>query len=119
MADRAREACVFCRIAGGDVPAEIVGEGEAYVAFRDLNPQAPTHVLVIPRVHVPSLDDLGADDPGTAGALLLAAQAVARDEGLVEGGYRVVVNTGSDGGQSVDHLHLHVLGGRAMTWPPG
>ncbi|HKY99372.1 MAG TPA: histidine triad nucleotide-binding protein [Gemmatimonadaceae bacterium] len=108
--------CIFCRIARGEIPSTKVAESETMFAFRDLNPQAPTHVLVIPRAHVASL--AAANDPKMLGDLLSFAASVARSEGL-EKGYRVVANTGPDGGQTVDHLHLHVLGGRHMTWPPG
>ena len=111
--------CVFCGIARGDIPSTTVHEGEDVVAFRDLNPQAPIHVLVIPRRHVASVNDLGNEEAELAGRLILVAREVARSEGLAEDGYRLVVNTGDDGGQTVPHLHLHVLGGRGMTWPPG
>lgn len=107
---------LFERIISGDIPAEIVYEDSRCVGFRDIAPQAPTHILVVPRRPVPSLDgELSAE---LAGHLLLAAQKVAHQQGL-DHGYRVVINCGSDGGQSVDHLHLHVLGGRQMNWPPG
>jgi len=109
--------CLFCRIARGEIPVTRVAENERCVAFRDINPQAPTHVLVIPREHMASLDE--ATDPVLLGEVLLMAQAVARHEGLVEGGYRTVFNTNAGAGQSVFHLHAHVLGGRPMTWPPG
>ena len=109
--------CVFCRIAGGEIPATIVKRGDGMLAFRDLNPQAPTHLLVIPAHHVASLND--AKDPALLGRLLAFARDVARETGVTNKGYRVVVNTNPDGGQTVFHLHLHLLGGRAMTWPPG
>jgi histidine triad (HIT) family protein len=109
--------CIFCRIANREVPATVVLETTRTVAFRDQNPQAPVHVLVIPRAHVGSLAD--ATDPGVLGDVLASAAQVARDEGIEESGYRVVLNTNADGGQSVSHLHAHVLGGRRMTWPPG
>lgn len=109
--------CLFCRIVHGDIPAKIVAESEHCVAFRDIAPQAPTHVLVVPRVHVPSLDAV-ADPLVVANVMALAAQ-VARDEGIVESGYRVVINTNAGAGQTVFHLHAHVLGGRPMKWPPG
>lgn len=108
--------CIFCKIVRGEIPSKSVGESETAMAFRDLNPQAPTHVLVIPKTHVASLAD--ASDQKMLGDLLAFAAQVARKEGLEEG-YRVVANTGPNGGQTVDHLHLHVLGGRRMTWPPG
>jgi histidine triad (HIT) family protein len=111
------ESCLFCRIARGEIPSTKVAETEDASAFRDIDPKAPTHILVIPRDHVASLAD--ASDPAMLGSLMSLAASVARSEGLDSAGYRVVVNTGRDGGQTVDHLHLHVLGGRHMTWPPG
>jgi histidine triad (HIT) family protein len=110
-------SCVFCRIASGEIATARVYEDEKCIAFRDLAPQAPTHVLVIPREHVQSLADVTAWPLGST--LLAACAAVARAAGIVEGGYRVVTNVGRDGGQSVHHLHFHVLGGRSMSWPPG
>lgn len=111
-------SCIFCRIAAGEVPAQVVHGDEQAVAFRDINPQAPVHVLVIPREHIPSLAEVGEEHAGLLGHLLLLASRVAREEGL-SGGYRLVVNSGRDGGQTVDHLHLHLLGGRGLGWPPG
>ncbi len=113
------EDCIFCRIAGGEIPAKVVRQDVDFIAFRDIDPKAPVHVLVIPRRHIGSVNELSAQDVDLAGRLLLAGQAVAHAEGLEEAGYRLVLNTGSDGGQSVHHLHLHVLGGRHMAWPPG
>jgi histidine triad (HIT) family protein len=110
--------CLFCRIAVGEIPAELVSEDERWIAFRDIQPQAPVHVLVIPRVHVESAADLDSD-PELAGELLRAAAVVARAEGLEEDGFRIVTNVGERAGQSVMHLHFHVLGGRRMHWPPG
>ena len=109
--------CLFCKIASGTIPVKLVAESPTCVAFRDIAPQAPTHILVIPRQHIASLDAV--TDPAIVADLAAMAQRVARDEGIVDGGYRVVMNTGEDGGQSVHHLHLHVLGGRKMGWPPG
>ena len=109
---------LFTKIAAGEIPAEIVYEDEDCLAFRDVSPQAPTHVLVVPREPVESIDALSDEHALLAGKLLLACRRVAQQEGLT-GGYRVVVNCGEDGGQSVDHLHLHVLGGKALGWPPG
>jgi histidine triad (HIT) family protein len=109
--------CLFCRIVTGEIPADIVMQNDDAVAFRDISPKAPTHILVIPKKHVSSLD--AADESVDLGALMRTAANVARQEGLTEPGYRLVINTGSHGGQTVDHLHLHVLGGRQMTWPPG
>ena len=113
------ENCIFCKIAAGEMDSDLVYEDEDCVAFRDINPQAPTHVLVIPREHVAGMGELQASDQELLGKLMLAAARVAEDEGLVEPGYRVVVNWGADAGMAVPHLHLHVLGGRAMSWPPG
>ncbi|HEX2721534.1 MAG TPA: histidine triad nucleotide-binding protein [Gemmatimonadaceae bacterium] len=111
------EACLFCRIASGEIPAKLVAETDDAVAFRDIDPKAPVHVLVVPRQHLTSLAT--AEDEELLGQLLMLAARVARSEGVSESGYRVVANTGADGGQSVDHLHIHVLGGRKLTWPPG
>jgi histidine triad (HIT) family protein len=109
--------CIFCRIANKEIPSDIVLETDEVIAFRDLNPQAPTHVLVIPKRHVEGIAAAGETDP--LHALFAAAAEVARRENIQNSGYRVVVNEGMHGGQSVFHLHLHVLGGRVMTWPPG
>ena len=111
------DPCLFCRIASGEIPATIVASNAECVAFRDINPVAPTHVLVIPRTHVESLDRV--DDFGTVTAMVRLAQEVTRSEGIAERGYRLVFNTNGHGGQTVYHLHLHVLGGRRMSWPPG
>lgn len=113
------DSCLFCGIAAGTIPSTPVYEDDDFVAFRDISPKAPTHILVIPRRHVASLNDLADGDADLAGRLLLAGRAVAAAEGLAEGGYRFVINCGDDGGQTVAHLHLHVLGGRALGWPPG
>ncbi len=109
--------CLFCRIVRGEIPATIVAETPECVAFRDINPQAPVHVLVIPREHVASLDD--ARDAALVGRLALVAADIARREGIAESGYRTVINTNADAGQSVAHIHLHLLGGRRLGWPPG
>ena len=109
--------CLFCRIARGEIPAKIVAETPECVAFRDIDPQAPVHVLVIPREHVASLDE--ARDAALVGRLALVAADVARREGIARSGYRTVINTSADAGQSVAHLHLHLLGGRRLGWPPG
>jgi histidine triad (HIT) family protein len=113
------DGCIFCRIVAGEIPATVVHETPDTIAFRDINPRAPVHVLVIPRRHIASLDALGADDHALAGRLLLVAGDVARQEGIADRGYRVIANVGAWGGQTVDHLHLHVMGGRAFHWPPG
>jgi len=111
--------CIFCRIAEGAIPATIVHADDQIVAFRDIDPKAPTHVLVIPRRHIGSVNGLGPDDVALVGRLVLAGRSIALADGIAEPGYRLVINTGADGGQSVGHLHLHVMGGRAMGWPPG
>ena len=111
------ESCLFCRIVREEIPAKIVLENELVVAFRDIVPKAPTHVVVVPREHVASLDH--ATDARMLGALQLAAAEIARAEGIVAGGYRTVMNCGADAGQTVFHVHLHLLGGRKLGWPPG
>lgn len=110
--------CVFCKMVAGEITPSVVFENERVLAFRDIHPRAPVHVLVIPKRHIPTLDDLPEDDSELAGALLHAVKEVARREGL-SNGYRTVVNCREAGGQEVYHLHFHVLGGRSMTWPPG
>ena len=109
--------CLFCQIVSGEIPATIVRDDAEFLAFRDVGPQAPTHVLAIPRQHVRSLNEL--DDEGVAGRLLMFAKTVAAAENLAQDGFRLVVNTNADGGQTVWHLHVHILGGRTMNWPPG
>ena len=111
--------CIFCRIASGEIPANVVYQDDHVVGFRDLNPQAPTHVLVVPRRHIATLNDLADGDAELVGRMYLAAKAVAAADGIAEPGYRTVFNCNADAGQTVFHLHLHVLGGRAMDWPPG
>ena len=111
--------CLFCKIVAGEIPAKIVYRDEHAVAFRDINAQAPVHVLVVPPEHIASLSDAGDGDETRLGHLLRAAARVAMEQGLMESGYRTVVNTGAGAGQSVFHLHLHVLGGRPLAWPPG
>ncbi|HTN53901.1 MAG TPA: histidine triad nucleotide-binding protein [Anaeromyxobacter sp.] len=111
--------CLFCRIVRGEVPAKLVHQDADTVAFQDINPQAPVHLLVVPRRHVANLNELGPGDEALAGKLLRVAASLARERGLAEGGWRAVMNTNRDGGQTVFHLHVHVLGGRQMTWPPG
>lgn len=109
-------SCIFCKIVAGEIPSTAVYQDEQCYAFADIDPKAPVHVLVVPRVHIASLAE--AKDPALLGHLLTTAGEIARAKGLGKG-YRVVINTGAEGGQTVDHLHLHVLGGRGMTWPPG
>lgn len=112
--------CLFCRIAAGEIPSTIVKRSEDAIAIRDVDPRAPTHVLVIPVKHIAAVRDAKSpDDERLLGRLLSFAAGVATELGLDVGGYRIVTNTGKDAGQSVDHLHFHVLGGRRMTWPPG
>lgn len=111
------DACLFCRIVAKEIPAKIVAETADCVAFRDVNPQAPVHVLVVPRTHVPSLNEV--TDATIVGKLAQLAKDLAQREGLTERGYRLVINTNADAGQTVFHLHMHLLGGRKMSWPPG
>jgi histidine triad (HIT) family protein len=111
--------CLFCKIISGEIPGDFVHQDERCVVIRDINPQAPTHVLVIPREHMESLDEAGAGDELLLGHLLRVGARVANQAGLEESGYRTVINTGAGAGQSVFHVHVHVLGGRRMNWPPG
>ncbi len=111
--------CIFCKIASGDVPAEKLFEDDICVAFPDLSPQAPTHILMIPRRHIDSLDNADAGHQAMLGHLLLTAAEIARSRGFAENGYRVVINTNADGGQTVFHFHLHLLAGRPFAFPPG
>jgi histidine triad (HIT) family protein len=111
--------CIFCNIVARTIPVTLVYQDDLVVAFDDINPQAPTHTLVIPRKHVTSIAELEDLDAGLIGCLVLAGNNIAKLKGIADSGYRFVINTGSNGGQTVFHLHLHVLGGRHMTWPPG
>jgi histidine triad (HIT) family protein len=111
--------CLFCRIVAGEISSDIVYQDERCLAFRDINPQAPVHALVIPREHLDSLDDASQKDEALLGHLLRVAARVANEQGLSESGYRTTINTGAGAGQSVFHLHVHLLGGRSFTWPPG
>ncbi|MCU1362212.1 MAG: hypothetical protein JWM55_40 [Acidimicrobiaceae bacterium] len=111
--------CLFCKIVAGEIPAKVVAESESSLAIYDIAPQAPVHVLVIPKKHYTSVNQVSAEDSHVFDNLLALAQEVVADEGIKESGYRLVVNVGADGQQTVAHLHLHVLGGRKMTWPPG
>jgi histidine triad (HIT) family protein len=111
--------CLFCKIVAREIPSTIVAENDHAIAFRDVRPVAPTHVLVIPKKHIVGIHDAKAEDAAMLGELLLMARDVAEQLGLGDGGYRTVVNQGPNAGQSVFHLHVHVLGGRNMTWPPG
>ncbi len=111
--------CLFCRIVAGEIPAEVIHESPNTLAFRDINPQAPTHVLIVPRRHIARINDIVEADHDIVGSLFTAAKEIAAEEGLAEEGYRVVMNCNEAAGQSVFHLHLHLLGGRQLTWPPG
>ncbi len=111
--------CIFCKIAAGEIPASKVYEDDHVVAFHDLSPQAPLHVLVIPRKHIATLNDLAPEDTQVMGHLFQAARAIAAEQGIAEDGYRTVVNCNRHGGQAVYHIHLHLLGKRQMGWPPG
>ena len=111
--------CLFCRIVDGNLSADIVYENDSLIAFRDINPKAPTHILLIPRSHIATMNDLEDGDKALVGELFVAAARIAADEGLADDGYRVVMNCNAAAGQSVFHIHLHLLGGRLMTWPPG
>ena len=111
--------CLFCKIVAGQIPATIVFQDDHVVAFRDITPRAPTHVLIVPRRHIASLNDLVADDDALVGEMVRAAATIATKEGLADRGYRTVFNCNADAGQTVFHIHLHLLGGRTMAWPPG
>lgn len=111
--------CLFCKFVSGAIPADIVYETDDVLAFRDINPQAPTHILIIPRKHIPTINKLDDSDTGLVGLLFAAARDIAKDEGVAEHGYRVTMNCNKGAGQTVFHLHLHLLGGRNFTWPPG
>ena len=111
--------CLFCKIVARDIPASIVYEDDRILAFNDINPQAPTHVLVVTKRHITSLNDLSPEDDQIVGELVRRAAAIAKERGISAGGFRTVFNTNRDGGQTVLHIHLHLLGGRSMHWPPG
>ena len=111
--------CLFCRIVAGEIPATKVFEDDRMIAFNDINPQAPMHVLVVPRAHIPSLNDLNASHDALAGEMIRRAAAIAAERGYAERGYRTVFNCNAEAGQTVFHIHLHVLGGRPLGWPPG
>ena len=113
------EGCVFCRIIAGEIPGELVYSDQEVVAFRDINPQAPVHLLIVPRKHIPRLYDLTGEDYGLVGKMVEVANRLAQQEGVAESGYRLVINCNRDANQEVFHLHLHLLGGRKMGWPPG
>jgi len=111
--------CLFCKILAGDIPADIIYESDTAIAFRDINPRAPTHVLIIPREHIATINDVDPEHEALVGSLFSAARAIAAQEGLSEDGYRAVMNCNAAAGQTVFHLHLHLLGGRILGWPPG
>ena len=111
--------CLFCKILAGDIPADIVYESETAIAFRDINPQASTHVLIIPRKHIATINEIAEEDEAIVGSLYSAAREIATAEGIAEEGYRAVMNCNEGAGQTVFHIHLHLLGGRALGWPPG
>lgn len=111
--------CLFCKMVSGDITPDIVYETDTVLAFRDINPRAPVHVLVIPKKHIATLDDIEDQDSALMGEIIQAAKKIAQAEGIAESGYRTVFNCKGDGGQEVYHIHLHLLGGRALNWPPG
>ncbi len=111
--------CLFCKMASGEISPDKVMESDDLLAFRDIAPQAPTHILIIPKRHIETTNDLGAEDARLVGGMVLMAREIAAAQGLDENGYRLVFNCNADGGQAVYHIHLHLLGGRAMGWPPG
>tara|TARA_B100000676_G_scaffold1128_1_gene1034 strand:- start:204 stop:548 length:345 start_codon:yes stop_codon:yes gene_type:complete len=111
--------CLFCKIIDGDIPGDIVYETDSVLAFNDINPTAPVHVLIIPKEHIATLNDLEEKDAQTIGELILAAKKIANDKGISESGYRTVFNCNKDAQQTVFHIHLHLIAGRQMTWPPG
>jgi len=120
MSDRKNPAdCLFCRIRDGEIPADIIYREEGILAFRDISPQAPVHVLIIPEKHISGLPEAEEDDRELLGRICRAAVEIARRESVADAGFRLVVNSGPDAGQAVDHLHFHLLGGRALGWPPG
>jgi histidine triad (HIT) family protein len=111
--------CLFCKIIAGDIPSAIIHQDEALVTFKDINPQAPLHVLIVPRKHIASLNDLSAENDALVGSMFRRAAALAKEHGYHERGYRTVFNTNREAGQTVFHIHLHLLAGRSLTWPPG
>jgi len=112
-------SCLFCRIIAGDIPGTFLYQDDRLVVVQDINPQAPLHALVIPRKHIATLNDLSAEDDGLVGEMVRRAALVAHEKGVAEGGYRAVLNCNREAGQTVFHIHLHVIGGRPMAWPPG
>ncbi len=115
----AETQCLFCKILAGDIPADVIYKSDTAIAFRDINPKAPTHVLIIPRKHIATINDLEEDDQAIVGSLYSAARDIAKQEGFSDAGYRAVMNCNEAAGQTVFHIHLHLLGGRDFSWPPG
>jgi histidine triad (HIT) family protein len=115
----ANEDCLFCKILNGDIPADVIYESDTAIAFRDINPKAPTHAVIIPRRHISTINDIGEDDQEVVGSLYLAAKTIAAQEGFSDEGFRTVMNCNEAAGQTVFHIHLHLLGGRQLGWPPG
>jgi len=113
------EECIFCKIVSKEVKSNIIYEDDSFIAFRDINPQAPTHLLLIPKIHINSLNDINEENVNVLSKLCLIIKKIASSEKIAEEGYRVVVNTGANAGQAVKHLHFHILGGRKFSWPPG
>ncbi|MBT3738266.1 MAG: histidine triad nucleotide-binding protein [Candidatus Marinimicrobia bacterium] len=113
------DKCLFCKIINGDIAAKKVYENEHIIAFNDIDPKAPVHILVIPKKHIRSINELNSSDINLAGEIILAAKKIAKDQGIDSKGFRVVFNTNDDGGQTVYHIHMHIMGGRQMQWPPG
>ena len=113
------ESCLFCKILAGDIPAEIIYESDTAIGFRDINPKAPTHVVIIPRKHIATINDIEPDDQQVVGSLFTAAREIAEKEGYADAGYRVAMNCNEAAGQTVFHIHLHLLAGRSFSWPPG
>lgn len=111
--------CIFCKIVSKEIPAKIVFENERIIAFEDINPQAPTHILIIPKKHIPYISELSEEDISLVGELIYTAKKIAKEKGLEKDGYRLVFNNGKNAGQEVFHIHLHLLGGRVFRWPPG
>ena len=111
--------CLFCKIVSGEIPCDKIYENDKLIAFRDIDPKAPTHILVIPKKHISSINELEISDQNLAGEILLAAKEIARIENIESSGYRTIFNTNNDGGQTVYHIHMHVMGGRQLHWPPG
>ena len=111
--------CLFCKIIAGDIPSNKVYEDDKVYAFRDIEPQAPVHILIIPKVHIASANEFTGENASVVGHIFAVAAKIAKEEGIADGGYRIVNNCGQDGGQTVGHLHFHMLGGRSLQWPPG